>query len=98
MITKVWYVVENGGDGSCCVRLCESEGLANLFNSLDDESYDEAVDSFEIEHDGDIKIKDMLTIDDAIAEASDDINESWWGEDEQERLDKFLKLKENPPE
>ena len=96
MITTVWYVVENQGDGSCAVRFCESKGLAELFESFDDERYDEAVGSLDIEHDGILKSEDIKTIDDAIKDASEDINESWWDENDQERLDKLIHLKENP--
>lgn len=93
MITDVWYVVENQGDGSCRVQFCESKELAELFDSFDIENQDEAVGFLPIEHDGSLKIKDMMTIDDAIEEASEDIDESWWTKSDQEKLDKLILLK-----
>lgn len=98
MITKVWYYVSNGGDGSVRTNFVESKELAELFDSLDDERYEEAVGSIEIESEGPIKIPEMITIDEAIAEAEDDINESWWDEDDQEKLDAFKALKDKSTE
>jgi|APSaa5957512622_1039677.scaffolds.fasta_scaffold09450_4 hypothetical protein len=57
MITKIWYSVQNGGDGSAYPQLMESEKLAELDQEHMDEGWGEpCIGSIRIEHDGPIKI------------------------------------------
>lgn len=96
MITKVWYSVENGGDGSAYPKFVDSEELAELLQEQQSEGWGESCTGYlEIESEGPIKVKDMRTLDDTIKDASEDIDESWWDEYDQEKLDELLKLKEN---
>ncbi len=95
MITKVWYSVENGGDGSAYPIFVDSEELAELLQNQQSEGWGESCTGcLEIESEGPIIVKDITTIDEAIKDASEDIDESWWEEDDQEKLDELLELKE----
>lgn len=93
MKTEIWYVVENGGDGSVYTKFVDSKELAELLDSFEDERYDEAVGSLTIESKGGIEVEGLITIHKAIEEASEDLGESWWDEDDQEKLDALNALK-----
>ena len=88
MITKVWYSVENCGDGSAYPRFMESEALTELDQRYMDEGWGETCNGYiEIEHDGPIKVKGVLTIDEEIKEESKE-----WGNIE--KLKALIDLKE----
>ena len=77
MITKVWYSVENGGDGSAYPKFVDSEELAELLQEQQYEGWGESCTGcLEIESKGPIKVKNMKTIDDAIRDASEVSRES----------------------
>jgi hypothetical protein len=62
VITKVWYSVGNGGDGSAYPRFMESEELATLDQDYMTEGWGETCTGYlEIEHDGPIFLKDVVT-------------------------------------
>ena len=68
--------------------------LAEVLSSFDDERYEESVGSIEIKtSENTISIPEMKTLNDAIEEASEDIEESWWDDDDQEKVDKLTALK-----
>jgi len=61
MITKIWYSVGNGGDGSAYPYWFESEELAVLDQDYMDEGWGECcVGSLDIEHEGPIKVLDKV--------------------------------------
>lgn len=70
MKTKIYYSVENGGDGSAYPRWMESEELAEIDQEFMDEGWGESCTGWlTIEHDTPIKILDHVeTVDSMIAE------------------------------
>jgi len=61
VITKVWYSVQNGGDGSAYPQWFESEALATFDQDNMDEGWGECcTGSLDIEHEGPIKILDNV--------------------------------------
>ena len=58
MITTVYSVIQNGGDGSASMMLYDSETLAEWVEEHDDEPFAEStIQTIEIEHEGSITIK-----------------------------------------
>lgn len=72
MVTKIWYSIKNGGDGSAVLVLMESKELAELDQeySLYDEGWAEDCSGWvTVESDSLITIKnDISTVDGEIAE------------------------------
>lgn len=94
METKVYYSVENCGDGSAYPTFVESEELAELLQEHQSEGWGESCTGWlTIESEGPIKVKGMMTVDEAIKDASEDEGESWWGEENQVKLDALKSLK-----
>ncbi len=72
MITKVWYSVQNGGDGSAYPRFMESEAMTRLDQDHMDEGWGECCNGYiEIEHDEPIQVKKVMTLDEMIANEKD---------------------------
>jgi len=64
MITKIYTMVSNGGDGSVSVRLYSSEELATWVeehNHYDDGWAESSVSSISIEHEGPISVRGVVT-------------------------------------
>lgn len=80
MITKIWYSIRNGGDGSAFPVLMESRELAELDQEYDlyDEGWAEDCSGWvTIEHEGPITIKDDIsTVDSLIKEIEEDYDKS----------------------
>ena len=77
--TKIWYSVENCGDGSAYPRLMESEELCELDQEHMDEGWGEpCIGYIEVKSNGPIKVTDVQTAEDV----KKDIEE--WLEDEME--------------
>lgn len=97
MITKIWYSVENCGDGSAYPQWMESEELAELDQDYMDEGWGESCTGcIVIEHEGSITIKNKITtVDDMI----DEIQSDYDGPDDEyfpiEKYNALKKLKEN---
>lgn len=83
MITKLWYVIIDCGDGSSYPRFCESKELCEIIDKF---SYQptEDIDCIEIKSDGPIKVMSMTTVCDEIQQAKK------YGE--LEKLDALLEL------
>ncbi len=78
MITEIWYSVRNGGDGSAYPVWMESEELAELDQKWMDESWGECCNGcLKIESQHDIKVLNMVTVDDQIKEIEEDLNEDY---------------------
>jgi hypothetical protein len=83
MTTKIYYSVENCGDGSAYPRWMESEELAELHQKFMDEGWGESCTGWlTIEHDSPIKIlNEIKTVDSMIKEieelGEELINEPW---------------------
>ena len=85
MITKIWYSVENCGDGSAYPRLMESEELAEFHQANMNEGWGESCTGWiTIEHDTPITVKDKITtIDDMLKELEEDLEyASGWGKED----------------
>ena len=94
MITKIWYSVENCGDGSAYPKFMESEALAQLDQDYMDEGWGEScTGSIIIDSNGPISINPSLTtVDEMIEEIEDDYDK----DDEyfpKEKYEALLKLK-----
>ena len=63
MITKIWYSVQNMGDGSAYPYFMESEAQCELDQKYMDEGWGEScVGCLEIESNSFITVKDIITI------------------------------------
>lgn len=77
MVTKIWYSVENCGDGSAYPKFMESKKLAELDQEYMDEGWGEScVGYITIEHMSAIIVKDIITIQDEINEIEEDYDVS----------------------
>ena len=94
MKTKIWYSVENCGDGSAYPKFMESEVLAELDQDHMDEGWGETcIGCITIEHDGNITIKEKVaTVESEIADMLkyDKPGDEYF---ETERYEALLKLK-----
>ena len=79
MQTKIFYSIQNGGDGSAYPHWFESKELAELDQEYLDEGWGEScTGSITIEHDGPIKIVDEIaTVDGVIAEVEEELAEEY---------------------
>lgn len=79
MITKLWYSVQNGGDGSAYPVLMESEALCELDQKFLDESWGEpCLGCFRIESESPIKVlEEAETVDSMIAEVEEELAEDY---------------------
>ena len=93
MITKIWYSVQNGGDGSAYPKWMESEELCLIDQDYMYEGWGEpCIGCITIESNGPIKIlEEIETIDDVIAQTKDDMEYS--EEFLQKKLNELIKLK-----
>lgn len=75
MLTKIWYSVENCGDGSAYPKLMESEELCYLDQRYMDEGWGEdCVGYITIESDAPIIVKDkVITVEQTIDDTKDDL-------------------------
>lgn len=82
MNTKIWYSIENGGDGSAYPIWMESEDLAILDQKWMDEGWGEpCYGCIEIESEAPITIRDdIVTIDEKIKEIEEELNEDYMKE------------------
>jgi hypothetical protein len=82
MITKIWYSIQNGGDGSAYPVWMESEALCKIDQEFMDEGWGEPCFGWlSIEHDTPIKVLDDIeTVDTAIKEIEDQINKAYMQE------------------
>ncbi len=82
MITKIWYSVQNGGDGSAYPVWMESEALARWDQDNMDEGWGEDCSGWiTVESDGPIKVKDTIeTVAGMLAELEEELGESWHSE------------------
>lgn len=95
MITKIWYSVQNCGDGSAYPRFMESKELAELDQDYMDEGWGESCTGcISIESDTPITIKNsVLTVEELIKDIEGDYepNDEYFPK---ERYEALLKLKE----
>ncbi len=75
MKLKIWYSIQNGGDGSAYPRWMESEELAEWDQANMDEGWGEPCTGYiEVQADCKITVKEKLTtIDDMIEEREEDL-------------------------
>jgi len=82
MQTKIWYSIENCGDGSAHPRFMESEALCNIDQEYMDEGWGEhCVGCLIVESDSPITVKDLITVEDAIREVEEYLGEDYMVED-----------------
>lgn len=78
MVTKIWYSVQNGGDGSAYPELMESEELAELDQDWMDEGWGEpCVGCIVVDSESPIIVRSVTTIDDAIKEIEEELNSDY---------------------
>jgi hypothetical protein len=101
MKTKLFYSVQNCGDGSAYPRLFECEELCKIDQKYmgEDGWGEECIGYFTIEHEGPIKILDHVrTIDEIIKETKDDLEEDWRSnyskQELRKKLEELQKLKD----
>ena len=108
MLTKIWYNVQNGGDGSAYPQFMESEILCEIDQKWMDEVWGEScVGNLVIESDNPIKIQGIITIDEQITEIEEELNQDYmkdykkegkyldWFKRLEGKLAELKKLKEN---
>ncbi len=99
MLTKIWYSVENCGDGSAYPQLMESEALAQFDQDNMDEGWGEScIGSITIEHDSPITVKNNITtIDDRIKELEEELTydyiKDWRKEDYTKQINELKEMK-----
>lgn len=99
MVTKIWYSVQNCGDGSAYPKLMESEELCELDQKYMDEGWGEScTGSIVIESNAPITVKnEIITVEEAITYTRYDLNYYSDGPGKrfvEEYLTALLKLKE----
>lgn len=78
MKTKIWYSVQNYGDGSAYPEFMESEELCEIDQQWMEEGWGEfCVGCLIIESESPIKAEDVTTIEDVIKELKEDLNEDY---------------------
>lgn len=78
MITKIWYSVENYGDGSAYPKFMENKKLCEIDQQYANESWGEScVGYLEIESDSPIKVAKLITTNDVIQETEKDLNQDY---------------------
>ncbi len=81
MITKLWYSIHSGGDGSAYSVLMESEALCIIDQKYLEDWAEECYGCFIIESDGPIHIRDEIeTVVSQIAEIEKDLAEDYMQE------------------
>ena len=81
MVTKSWYRVQNGGDGSAYPQLMESEELAEIDQEWMDETWGEpCVGCFVVDSASEIIVRSVTTIDDAIKEVKEELDSDFMKE------------------
>ena len=98
---KIWYSVENCGDGSAYPKFCESEELAEIHQEYLDEGWGEPCVGFVmVESESPIIIRGVLTVDKMIEKAEEEITNKYWKkwqiDNSREKLTKLKKLREKP--
>lgn len=81
-LTKIWYSVENCGDGSAYPTFMESEELCEIDQRFMDEGWGESCTGYiEIESDSPIAVKSkIVTLANKIKEIEDELNEDYMKE------------------
>ena len=75
MIIKIWYSVQNCGDGSAYPKLMESKELAELDQDTMDEGWGgSCTGCIVVESDSPVKVKNVSTIEDEIKEVVEDLD------------------------
>ena len=78
---KIWYSVQNGGDGSAYPRFMESEALCIIDQKYMDEGWaEDCTGCLVVESDTPIKVKNLTTVDDVIRETEEELNETYMKE------------------
>lgn len=78
MITKIWYSVQNGGDGSAYPELMESEGLAEIDQEWMDEGWGEpCVGCIVVESTNPIIVRSVTTVDSAIRDVEEELTSDY---------------------
>lgn len=73
---KIWYSVENCGDGSAYPKFMESEALCEIDQRYMDEGWGEScVGALVVESDSPVTVKALVTVADAIREVEEELNE-----------------------
>ena len=91
MITRVWYSIQNGGDGSAYPVFCESEQLAHIIENYQYEGWGEdCVGCLQIESESPIKVVNIRTADEEIEETKKEIE---YDKSAKDKLNALLKLK-----
>jgi len=83
MITKIWYSIQNAGDGSAYATFMESEKLCEIDQKFCYESWaEECIGCLIIESKDPIAIKneEIVTVDMVIAEVEEELNEDYMKE------------------
>ena len=97
MIIKIWYSVQNCGDGSAYPKLMESKELAELDQDTMDEGWGESCTGcITIESDSPVKVKRVSTIEDEIKGVNEDLEytkTAWRVKSLGEKLNKLNELK-----
>lgn len=94
---KIWYMIQNGGDGSAYVQYYDSKELAEWSEEQDDEGFAEStVDCITFMSDGNVHINENIQhVDDLILDWEDESKESWADKDEcAKKLYELTKIKE----
>jgi hypothetical protein len=102
MKTKLWYNIQNGGDGSVFLRWFESKELSEIDEEFMDEGWGEcSVDCIVIESDSPIRIArsfgTVCTIESVEAELIKTLGENWYSDQTrklyEQKLEAVRKLK-----
>ena len=89
MITKIWYSVQNCGDGSAYPKLMESEELCEIDQRFMYEGWGEScVGCIEVKSKEPIVVTKIITLDNVIKETEKELTESWV-KDYPEEIEKY---------
>ena len=78
MITKIWYSVQNCGDGSAHPKLMESKELCEIEQRFMSEGWGEScVGCIEVKSKEPIVVKKVITVDKIIKKTEKELKTSW---------------------
>jgi hypothetical protein len=90
MITKIFYSVSNGGDGSAYPWFFNSKECADFHQSLEEGWGEDCTGFIEIESDGPVKVKDSMTYEEYAEELKDSLDDYSDGSERKKSIEKFL--------
>lgn len=92
---KIWYSVENCGDGSAYPKFMESQALCEIDQKYMDEGWGEdCVGCLVVESDSPIKVQRLITVDEVIKEIEDELEKDYNSEREIKNFqDKLVEVK-----